>query len=228
MSDDVRILVVAKAPVEGEVKTRLGADIGMRAAAEVAAASLLDTLEACAAAVGPASCHLSLAGDLTRAVRRDELDQALTGWTLRPQVGVDFGARLSRAHLDLSATSGVVVQIGMDTPQVSADLLLAAAKACEQDGAVLGPAPVGGWWVLAVRDPQDTRAALAVAEVAMSTATTYDDTRRALVRAGLQVATTGELRDVDTVADADAVAALVGERTPPGHFARAWADARTT
>ena len=40
------MLVVAKAPVAGRVKTRLGAEVGMAAAAELAAASLLDTLAA--------------------------------------------------------------------------------------------------------------------------------------------------------------------------------------
>ena len=44
------MLVVAKAPVAGRVKTRLGAAIGMAAAAEVAASALLDSLLACTAA----------------------------------------------------------------------------------------------------------------------------------------------------------------------------------
>ena len=46
------LLVVAKAPVAGRVKTRLGAEIGMDAAAQVAASSLLDSVLACTAAAG--------------------------------------------------------------------------------------------------------------------------------------------------------------------------------
>ena len=72
----LRVLVVAKAPVPGQVKTRLGIEIGMTEAAEIAAASLLDTLAACRDAVGPDACHLALAGDLADAVRRDELAEA--------------------------------------------------------------------------------------------------------------------------------------------------------
>ena len=50
-----RALVLAKAPVAGRVKTRLGADVGMAYAADLAAAALLDTLLACTAAFGPGS-----------------------------------------------------------------------------------------------------------------------------------------------------------------------------
>ena len=44
-----RILVIAKAPVPGLAKTRLGAAVGMDVAAELAAAALLDTVRTCAA-----------------------------------------------------------------------------------------------------------------------------------------------------------------------------------
>ena len=46
----------------GLVKTRLGAEVGMDVAAELAAAALLDTLGACAAAVGVDRCRLALDG----------------------------------------------------------------------------------------------------------------------------------------------------------------------
>src|SRR6478672_3319507 len=46
----VVVLVVAKAPVPGQAKTRLAAGVGDQAAAEIAAAALLDTLDAVAAA----------------------------------------------------------------------------------------------------------------------------------------------------------------------------------
>ncbi len=207
---DPSVLVVAKAPAPGRVKTRLGADIGMRAAAELAAAALLDTLDA-GAATGW-SRHLSLDGDLADAVRADELRDAVAGWTVHPQEGPDFAARLADAH---RRVPGPVVQVGMDTPQVTGALLAEAGAGLSTHDAVLGPAHDGGWWVLALRDP--THAA-ALAGVVMSTPTTYADTRTALEAAGLQVGVTVTLRDVDTVSDADVVAALA----PTSRFARAW------
>ena len=211
------MLVVAKAPVAGLVKTRLGAVIGMAAAADVAAASLLDSLLTCRAAVGSERCHLALAGELGRAVRGPELVAALEGWTVHVQRGPGLADRLVAAHRDVA--DGPVVQIGMDTPQVTPEQLLAAGTATRDHGAVLGPAEDGGWWVLALRDPHTARA---LAGVPMSTPATHDDTRRALTGSGLRVAAAGVLRDVDTVADADAVA----EAAPDGHFAHAWAGVR--
>jgi len=206
------VLVVAKAPEPGRVKTRLGAVIGMRRAAEVAAASLLDTVASCVAAVGAEQCHLSLAGDLDRAVGADQLRSALSGWTVRPQGEGDLGSRLADAHAQVP---GPVVQIGMDTPHVTAGLLLGVAAELADHDAVLGPAEDGGWWVLALRDPA---AAAALSDVPMSTPMTCSDTRAALAAAGLDVGTTDTLRDVDEVADAQAVARLV----PTSRFATAW------
>jgi len=208
------MLVVAKAPVPGLVKTRLGADIGMAAAADLAAASLLDTLDACAAA--SADCHLSLAGDLDDAVRGDELRAALAGWTVHPQEGADFAERLADAH---ARVPGPVVQVGMDTPHLTRALLWQAAAGLARYDAVMGPAEDGGWWALALQDPAQ---ASALVGVPMSTPRTGFDTRAALVRAGLAVGTTTALRDVDTVADADEVAVLA----PQSRFARTWTALR--
>lgn len=219
-----RVLVVAKSPVPGEVKTRLGADIGMAAAAQVAAASLLDTLRACRAAYPADRCHLALAGDLRGALRADEIGGAVTGWDVFAQQGTDFTRRLVHAHATVAGRGpGAVVQIGMDTPQVTADLLrgvergLGAPSDPAAPDAVLGPAEDGGWWALGLRDPRD---AAPLRDVPMSVATTYDDTWAALAAAGRRVGSTVALRDVDTVADANAVA----EECPDGQFAAVWRE----
>jgi glycosyltransferase A (GT-A) superfamily protein (DUF2064 family) len=215
-STTARVLVVAKAPVAGRVKTRLGAEIGMAAAAEVAAAALLDTMAACRVGFGPDACLLSLSGDFADAVRGDELIRATDGWSVARQRGSTFAERLANSHLDVPP-GGSVVQVGMDTPQLNSALLLDVAAAVEEYGAVLGPAEDGGWWVLALRHPI---AARSLHDVPMSTPTTYDDTRRALVGEGLDVGVASTLRDVDTVADADAVA----QHARDGEFARAWRE----
>ncbi len=213
---NARVLVVAKAPVAGRVKTRLGADVGMATAADLAAAALLDTIAACNDGFGPDACLLALSGDLADAVRGDEISRALEGWSIARQRGSTFAERLANAHVDLPP-GGPVVQVGMDTPQVTPDLLHDAVAGLADHAAVLGPAEDGGWWVLALRAPADARA---LHDVPMSTPTTYDDTRRALLGLGLEVGATATLRDVDTVADADVVAHDV----PDGEFARVWRE----
>ena len=214
------LLVVAKAPVPGRVKTRLGAEVGMAAAATLAAASLADTLAACAATYGVQRCCLALDGSFDGAVGGTELTALVGGWTVFPQRGDGLAARLVNAHADTrDRTGGAVVQVGMDTPQLTPELLTAVADGLSTADAVLGPADDGGWWVLAARDP---RSVAAIAEVPMSTPTTGSETRRALEEAGLSVATASTLRDVDTVEDADAVAA----QAPHSRFAAAWSDVR--
>ena len=212
-----RALVVAKAPVPGHAKTRLGAVIGHEAAADLAAAALLDTLDACADAF-PGRCHLALAGDLAGAAREHDIRGALSSWHVFEQVGESFGARLAHAHLTVAQeSSDPVVQIGMDTPQVTSGQLSAAAAQLRSGGAVLGPAHDGGWWLLALDHPT---AARVLAGVPMSTPRTGFDTRRALTGWGVRVATAPVLRDVDTVADAIAVAL----DAPGTRFADTWSQ----
>jgi glycosyltransferase A (GT-A) superfamily protein (DUF2064 family) len=207
--------VVAKAPVPGQVKTRLGRDIGMAVAAELAAAALMDTLDACTVAFGTPRCHLALAGDLDNAVDSDEIRAGLVGWTVHEQYGDGLAERLTRAHRDAAADGEVVVQIGMDTPQVTPRQLRVVAARTDAGHAVLGPATDGGWWALALASPT---AAAALAGVPMSTPQTGAATRSALQRCGLRVRSAYLLRDVDTAADAEAVAAAM----PGGRFKAAW------
>lgn len=213
---NARVLVVAKAPVPGLAKTRLGGRLGMARAADLAAAALLDTLDACSAGYPPGRRLLALEGDLRAAARSGEIDTALEGWAVFPQRGRGLDERLAHAHADSRFLgAGPVVQIGMDTPHVRPDQLTAVANGLERADAVLGPASDGGWWALGLREPRDAQALVGVP---MSTPDTGHRTRAALERAGLSVGTTEELDDVDTEDDATQVARLYD-----GRFARAWA-----
>jgi glycosyltransferase A (GT-A) superfamily protein (DUF2064 family) len=211
------MLVVAKAPVPGRVKTRLGATIGMERAAGLAAASLLDTLDACVTAYGADRCHLALDGDLTQAVRAEELLAAVAVWSVHPQRGDGLAERLLHAHLDVAAATGApTVQVGMDTPQLTAASLVEAGELLRTPAdAVLGPASDGGWWLLAVAD---AGLLAGLTDVPMSSDETGVETRSALVRAGADVHEVATLLDVDEERDAVAVA----EAAPTTRFAAAW------
>lgn len=208
----VTLLVVAKAPEPGRAKTRLAATVGDRVAAEIAAAALLDTLDAVAAA--PVAARVvALTGDLAGAANVAEIRQRLASFTVIPQRGADFAARLANAHAD--AADGLpVLQIGMDTPQVSADLLGGCARRLLEAPAVLGPARDGGWWVLGVGEPA---MAQCLRTVPMSVPDTGDLTLKALRDNGIDVATVQTLADVDVADDV----AVVREVCAPGsRFAR--------
>lgn len=210
----MRVLVVAKAPVPGRVKTRLGADLGMEDAARLAAASLLDTLETCREAFDER--HLALDGDLDGACERDALARSLADWTVHPQQGDSLGQRLAHAHADATGV-GPTVQIGMDTPQLTTDDLGRIGAAAAGGDAVLGPAADGGWWVLAL---SDAGAAGVLAGVPMSRPDTFARTQDALEAAGQTVRVGHRLTDVDTAEDAAAVALTLTD----GHFLRVWRE----
>jgi len=216
----VAVLVVAKSPVPGKAKTRLAASIGDEAAAEIAAAALLDTLDAVAAA--PAQSRVvALTGDLDEGCRRVEIRRALVNFTVIPQRGGNFAERLANAHADTSAATGglAVVQIGMDTPQVTGELIGECAQGLTGHDAVLGMASDGGWWVLGVSD-----AAMAdcLRVIPMSRSDTGTLTLAALRDTGINVGLVPELTDVDTVDD---VAAVRSACSPGSRFARVTQEA---
>src|SRR5699024_6017848 len=88
------------------------------AAAEVAAASFLDTLETASAGGWPVV--VAMTGDLTMAVESELIGTALERTDVVDQRGESFAERLVHAHADSDAGHGVV-QVGMDTPQIVAD-----------------------------------------------------------------------------------------------------------
>jgi glycosyltransferase A (GT-A) superfamily protein (DUF2064 family) len=197
------LLIVAKAPVPGFAKTRVADSVGPAAAADLAAAALLDTLD-----IGMCCFDdvvVALAGDLSASARAEELAETLAETRVIQQRGDGLAERLAHAHVD-AAGRGPVVQIGMDTPQVSVDDLVAAEAFVRSDGAVLGPAIDGGWWLLGLAD---ARRAEALIGVSMSADDTGIRTREAI--AG-DLPLLRELRDMDTWADAMAIAATVPGR----------------
>jgi len=208
------ILVLAKAPVPGQVKTRLCPPATPGEAARIAAASLLDTLD-----TTRGRCTVvALVGSLADAERRAEVRAALAHCRVVPQRGATFAARLVAAHADAGG-NGPVIQLGMDTPQLDEALLDEAGRALGSCDAVLGPARDGGWWALGVHDPRHARV---LAGVPMSTPDTGALTLRALHAAGLRVTLLPELSDVDTMEDAERVAAVA----PGSRFATAVAQVR--
>lgn len=211
------VLVMAKAPVAGQAKTRLAGVVGDEGAADLAAAALLDTLEAAATAFPPGRRVLALAGDLDRGCRREALREAAAQWLVVGQSGLTFGERLVDGHRQAHRLAGgPVVQIGMDTPQVGAALLRGLpGRAHRSGGPVLGFAVDGGWWVLVTTHPSQ---AAVLAGVPMSRPDTGRLTAAALAADGNPATATVVLQDVDLPDDARAVAALA----PQTRFAETW------
>jgi rSAM/selenodomain-associated transferase 1 len=192
------VLVMAKAPQPGRVKTRLCPPCSPEQAAAVAEAALATTLAAVAAS-----------GARRRIVALDGPPGPWLppGFDVVAQRGDGLAERLANAW---AAVGEAGVQIGMDTPQVGAADLDSALETLATPGtdAVLGPARDGGWWLIGLWNPRAV-ASEAFAGVPMSAPTTGAAQLARLAQLGLRVSLVPWRRDVDRWADATAVAATI-------------------
>jgi rSAM/selenodomain-associated transferase 1 len=200
-----QVIVIAKEPVPGRVKTRLTPPFTPVEAAALAEAALADTLAAV------------LGTDVSRRVLA--LDGAPGAWLpdgfdVIAQRGAGLDERIAHALADAwQAAPLPVVLIGMDTPQVTPELLTAAAAPLA-DGtadATFGFAEDGGFWLLGLREVEPTL----VMNIPMSCPDTGSLQLLRLEQAGLRVRLVPELTDVDTAAEAERVAAAI----PDSRFA---------
>lgn len=188
------LLIIAKAPDPGRVKTRLCPPCTPTQAAALAEAALADTL------------HAGLASGASRRVL--VLDGQPGAWLpagfeVVAQRGRGLDERLGSAFED--ARPGPALVVGMDTPQVTSELLDDGLVRLVEPGieAVIGGASDGGYWAIGLRRP-DRRA---LRGVPMSVASTGEAQRARLRELGLRVHELPALRDVDRFEDALAVAA---------------------
>lgn len=181
------LLVIAKQPLPGRVKTRLVPPCTYEQAAALAEAALTDTLHAVLAA--PAARRVLV-------LDGEPGPWLPPGFDVISQVAGPLDERLAAAF---GAVRGPALLIGMDTPQVTPELLTVDWRAAD---AFFGPAADGGFWALGLRDPDPGL----LRGVPMSTSTTGALQRSRLVTAGLRVTDLPELRDVDTAPDAIDVA----------------------
>lgn len=239
MTPEFQLVVLAKSPQPGRVKTRLCPPYSLVEAARLAAAAIADTVAAVLAT--PAARRVMV------------LDGPVGSWLpagfdVLPQRGDGLDERLAAAFDDAYAGAPLpILLIGMDTPQVTAGVLAGAGRALVTGGgralvggagralvtgagralvggggqplpsaggtAVLGAATDGGWWALGLPRP-DARLLLGVP---MSSARTGAVQRRRLIAAGLTPVELPVLTDVDTAGTAREVAAAA----PASAFASA-------
>ena len=185
------LVVIAKEPVPGRVKTRLVPPLSYEDAARLAAAALTDTLDVVSDV--PAPRHLLSFDGCPDAWLRQ-------GWDVCVQPPGGLDTRLVAAFA--SAGTRPAVLVGMDTPQLEAGQLCAFDPS--QFDACLGLAEDGGYWAIGLREPW--MAGAAITNIAMSTATTGDLQLRRLRALGLRVQMLDTLTDVDTIDAAHAVA----------------------
>jgi rSAM/selenodomain-associated transferase 1 len=200
------LVVMAKAPVPGRVKTRLTPPLRPEQAAVLARAALEDTLAAAAGA--------RLADRRVVALDGEPDGWLPEGFELVVQRGDGLAQRLAEVFDDVG---GPALLVGMDTPQVTSELLDAGlAGLANGADAVYGAATDGGYWAIGLARPD----ASVFDGVPMSERHTGAVQHARLIALGLETHHLPPLRDVDTYEDARSVAAAA----PGGRFAAALRD----
>ena len=194
------LVIIAKECLPGRVKTRLHPAVSFEQAAELAAASLADTM-----AVG-----IELAAD-RRILAFDGLvaPAGSERYEIIAQSDGDLDERLAAIF---DAAEGPTILLGMDTPQLRASDLDALFPWPDDADFVFGPACDGGFWSLGMCEPRGDL----IRGIAMSRDDTGVRQLERLMAAGGTIRMLPPLTDVDTIVEAHAVAALA----PDTRFAR--------
>ena len=146
MLQDAHLMIFAKAPEPGEVKTRLASSVGAEEACRIYRQLLAEVLENLRGLTG---VELRFTPDDRETDFTAYLQKS---WFTRAQGAGDLGARLTRAFLDAFEDGARrVVAIGSDCPEVIAADITEAWQALEDHDVVLGPATDGGYWLIGLR-----------------------------------------------------------------------------
>jgi glycosyltransferase A (GT-A) superfamily protein (DUF2064 family) len=180
----VRVLITAKAPLPGNVKTRLSPPLAPELAARLAEAFLTDVLGA-ARAVDPGAGFLCPAADAA------DLRRRFPGVPVVAQAGAGLAAALA------GGVRGGAVVVAGDAPGIRPATIAAAATA--DADLVLAPSRDGGFALIRMRLHRPA----VFADIHWSTGRVLDQTVAAGRAAGLTVALLDPVADVDTIADLD-------------------------
>ena len=192
-----RIVIFAKAPVPGEVKTRLIPVLGEEGAAALAREMLIYTCRE-ALAAQPGAVELCLAG---------HFGDVPAGVEVTQQGGGDLGERLARAAERVIGGGGTAVFIGTDCPELDKQRLRSACEALQGNDAVLHPSFDGGYALLGLRRFDQSL----FSGIALSTASVAAETISRVEALGWSLQIRETLLDVDEPADLEAA----GKRARP-------------
>ena len=188
------LLAVSKAPASGQTKTRLGATIGLDAAADFYACLLGDTLNLMRMTTNT-QCGIAY----TPQGREDFFEGVAPGFELVLQQGADLGARLNHViNACFERGYARVAVLSCDTPLVNPrDIDHAFELLADGYDAALGPCDDGGYYLLALREPHPEL----LLPIQMSTPRVVSDTLAAASRANLRVAQLPITQDIDVADD---------------------------
>jgi rSAM/selenodomain-associated transferase 1/alkylhydroperoxidase/carboxymuconolactone decarboxylase family protein len=191
------LIVFAKEPRPGFVKTRLGRTIGMERAARI--------YRECAESVFRRARAEEESGvSVTLCYDPDSRPEELRRWVDRPsfqlipQEGASLGERMHGAfRRAMEAGADRVLLVGSDVPELDGDILAEAWRSLERHDVVLGPSEDGGYYLIGMRAPPKDL----FDQIQWSTPTVYDETLRRAAAQGVSVWALPVRADIDREED---------------------------
>lgn len=189
------LIVFAKAPVAGQVKTRLCPPLTPDEAASLHGSLVLDLLERCHTLKG---CDRILAGAPTPDHPFFGAMKARFKIPIWEQVGDDLGGRMAHAFQSaLGSPYQSAIIIGTDIPGITASLITTASKSLQDHDMVLGPTVDGGYYLIGLRAPVPEL----FEHIPWSTDTVFSLTQEKAKAMGLSLKILPMLPDLDTIED---------------------------
>lgn len=194
------VLVFARAPVAGQVKTRLAPDLDAVRIVDLYKCFVTDILNTLSQAGHPV--RLCYDPPDSGGIVRDWLGD---GIACQAQDGKDLGEKMSNAFASAFASGvGRAILIGTDTPDLPSAIFTSAFSALTDHDAVIGPALDGGYYLIGFRS--DTFRPSIFRDIAWSTASVYATTLARLTECNAIVYNLPAWRDIDSLTDLDALA----------------------
>jgi hypothetical protein len=194
-----RLLVFARLPERGGVKTRLAAEIGDDRALAVYSAMLRDTL----ASIGESKedTEVEVMWAPTESADGDALSRAFGQRSLAMQTGNTLGDRLSMAFSErfFFHQTERIVAVGVDDPTIPRPLIDAAFALLESCDWVVGPARDGGYYLIGCRGPAFDNEAFH--GIAWGTSSVFSSTIAKIRAWQRNLAVLPMRSDIDTAAD---------------------------
>lgn len=194
------LVIFAKAPIPGEVKTRLCPPLTPDEAATLHGSFVLDMLERTKLAVTKLQLpfHRYLACAPSSELVFFKIMEERQGVRLVDQIGEDLGQRMHRTFVDLFAKGYThVIIVGTDVPTLPLSIYQEALTLLGKSDVVLGPALDGGYYLIGLKQPTEQL----FTGVPWSTDQVLAVTQQHAKTLGLSVGLTTAWRDVDTIAD---------------------------
>lgn len=204
LRDRTALVIFAKAPIPGQVKTRLCPPLTPDEAATLHGSFVLDTLERTKAAGAKLTLPFDryLACAPSSALVFFQIMEERQGVTLIDQVGEDLGARMRHALERLLAQGYQrVIIVGTDIPSLPLDHYRQALRLLDSRDLVLGPALDGGYYLIGLKQALPDL----FTGIPWSTDRVLAATQEKAADLGLTTALLPAWRDVDTIADVQAL-----------------------